>query len=310
MSNFKLKVDLLKILDDELIKQNSKERYRPPRRVPTIWPTEASVQWRAENGALITEGACHRAVYYRLTGAEKTEEVVPRMHWVWQTGNWWEDECNRLGKKSDILVANSVRFFDYSVPLPVSGEMDAVYKVPDDPGDSLFVVDYKSTGGSYYGNVKLLGNRSTKPFPKVEALLQLMVYLKQDTRLAFGMLLYLVRDKMERTQFHIELEEDEQLGARIAKVNGKTYPQYSLEEIYRRYEILCDYYMRKELPPRDYDYVYSMERAQELFDVGQITKTAKADVEKGKDRGDWRCSYCNYRTKCLADTAKEEEEKS
>jgi hypothetical protein len=304
--SFQFRVDLLAELDDQLVSMNKVGRlYRTPRPKPHLWPTESSVQWEASNGTIITEGSCLRAVYYRINDYPVTDEPIARLHWIWKAGQDWEDHCNKLSKDRHMLAASSIKVQDTSLPLKISGEMDAVNYYTDPHGDKHFyVIDYKSTGGSYYNTVKLMGNSKHKPFPKIENLLQLMVYLHQDPRLEFGMLVYLIRDKMDRTQFEIKLVRDEETGFIIANVNGEDYPEYSINEIYRRYMLICDYYQRNQLPPRDYDFEYSDEKAKKLNEVGQLSDSALKKHLSGKARdrqGHWRCSYCNYRQQCEAD---------
>tara|TARA_Y100001973_G_C5178800_1_gene323615 strand:+ start:898 stop:1821 length:924 start_codon:yes stop_codon:yes gene_type:complete len=303
--SFNFKVDLLTELDNQLVSKKDVGRlYRSPRDKPHLWPTESSVQWEASNGLVITEGSCSRAVWYRINGFPVTDEPIPRMHWVWKAGQDWEDHCNQLSADRGILAAKSIKIQDTSLPLTISGEIDGVnFYLDSENIKHFYVIDYKSTGGSYYNTVKLMGNSRHNPFPKVENLLQLMVYLHRDPRLEFGMLVYLIRDKMDRTQFEIELITDDD-GLVFARVNGKNYPKYSVNEIYRRYARICDYYDREELPPRDYDFEYTDSKAKMLHDVGELSKSAlqKHLSGKAKDRqGHWRCSYCNFRQQCELD---------
>lgn len=303
---FEFQVDLLKELDDQLMSTNGVGRlFRTARTKPHIWPTDSSVQWEAANGMVITEGPCTRAVWYRLNGFPSTDDPIARMHWIWKAGFDWEDRCNQLSGDRGILAAKSLKIQDRSLPLTVSGEMDAVNYYTDEEGKKHFyVIDYKSTGGSYYNTVKLMGNSKNKPFPKIENLLQLMVYLHHDDRLEFGMLVYLIRDKMDRTQFEIKLVRDEDTGFIIANVNGVDCPKYSVNEIYRRYTRICDYYDREVLPPRDYQKRYTDDYAKALNDVGEMSDSAfkKHMAPRGKSKsGHWRCLYCNFAQLCEID---------
>lgn len=304
-SSFDFKVDLIGKLDDQLLSHKNDGRlYRAPSKRPHLYPTEASVQWEADNGMIITEGSCLRAIWYRLNGYEVTDEPIPRLHWVWKAGEDWENHCNRLAYEAGMLAAKNIKVQDRELPLTVSGEIDAVNYYDDDDGKRhMYVIDYKSTGGSYYNQVKLMGNTKNKPFPKVENLLQLMVYMHIDERLEFGMLAYLIRDKMDRTQFQIDLNTTED-GLKYAVVNGEHYPKYSVNEIYRRYMMVCDYYDRNVLPPKDYTAEYTMHQAELLNEIGQLSDSAlkKHKTGRPKDKqGHWRCSYCSFRKQCDAD---------
>ncbi len=291
-SKFKPTVDLLGLLDKQLVESNGRDKkYKTPRPKPHIWPTEASVQWEAHNELIVTEGPCLRACYYRLNNYPVTDDPVARMHWVWQAGTWWEKECNKLSHELGILAAKSTKIQDASLSLTISGEMDAVNFYTDAEGkDHFYVIDYKTTGGSYQNQVKLMGNSKNAAFPKVENLLQLMVYLYQDPKLEFGMLVYNIRDKMERVQFEIRLKQDPETGLLIANVNGVDHPEYSINEIYRRYRLLCDYYDRQVLPPRDYDFEYTDDKAKKLSEIGEVSDSAlKKHLSGSEKAGSWQC---------------------
>ena len=53
-------------------------------------------------------------------------------------------------------------------------------------------------------------------------------------------------------------------------------------------------------PPREYDLRYSDEKAERLFDAGEMSKTKKGNHEKKPldDIGDWNCSYCDWKDEC------------
>ena len=296
---FDFKVDLLKAVDEKFKLDNtSVRRYTPPKE-PTIWPTESSIEYKTDNGLTLHEGKCHRAIYYRLNKYPVTEDIDSRMYWIWATGFWWEHMCQEVSKELGILAGKSLRIYDTRFSPPISGEIDAVNTIPNTDPLKFFVIDYKTTGGSYYGNVKLMGNRNNKPFPKPENLMQLMVYLGYDKKLEFGMLVYLIRDRMERTQFEIELVEHN--NDLVAKVNGIIYPKYSLNEIYRRYKKIGHEFETKQLPNRDYDIVYSNDKVEKLREEDLIAKTKYEKHLKGSLAGDWQCSYCPYKDQCIKD---------
>jgi hypothetical protein len=291
---FQPKANVLAELDDLMLRK-SDNSYRGAFK-PSLWPTEASVQWLTASGITITEGGCHRAIWYRLNQHPATDQPVTRMRWVWEAGRWWEDHCNELYALTGNLAGVKVKVWDNSLQLPLSGELDAVHKLPD-TGEH-YVVDYKTSGGNYQGNIKILGSTKVIPYPKINALLQMMVYLKIDPRLRFAILVYLIRDKMERTQFQIEIAPHLETGLNVAYVNGVPDPRYSIEEIWRRYELLCYYYETQIMPPPDYEETYSIEKAEALHQEGLLSKTAFENHTKGKLAGDWMCSYCSYRTIC------------
>jgi hypothetical protein len=54
-------------------------------------------------------------------------------------------------------------------------------------------------------------------------------------------------------------------------------------------------------PPAEYEWSYSPERVEQLFQGGQIGKTKYGDYKKDKIKrlGDWQCSYCSTAGHCL-----------
>lgn len=249
---------------------------------------------------IITDGKCHRAVYYRITGVPSEREIEPKGRHIFATGFDWEDRCVEATEKAGVLSGKGVRVQDDSLPLRISGEIDAVNWYKDGDETKYYVIDYKSTGG-YHNSSSLIGNTKKDPFPKVQNLLQLLVYMKMDPRFEFGMLAYLVRDFQDTTQFQIDLTEED--GITYPVINGVIDRRYSLNEIYRRYAVICDYYERQVLPPRDKTPLYTAELAQAKFDLGLFGKTNLEKVKKGKAVGDSDCTYCDFYETCQQDGA-------
>lgn len=305
-------VNHLAILDKLIVEDPMTPRlYRPPKQTQTLWPTEASVQYSID-GIKITEGACARAVYYRLIGTKPDSDKDPRMHWIYLVGKNWEDDCNELSALAGILSGKSLRFRNEKTKLPISGEMDSVCSFRDQNGKEIkYVIDYKTTGGSYESISSLLGNSKKNPFPKVSNLLQLMIYLDYDPEnLKLGKLVYLIRDSLQRTEFSIQLDDSE---ARNAIVKGaiyerediltakpKVYLQYSMKEIYRRFDYIAEHYFANQLPEREFQLIYTKERAEELWSLGKIAKGSYEKVISGKahEAGDFQCRYCPFKNTC------------
>jgi len=287
--------------------------YKVAKDVQTIWPTEASIEKISESGLSVKEGACVRAVWYRINEYKEEREIEERMYWIWAFGNWYEKQGTELLSRKGHLIGSSIRFKDNSLDLPISGEMDAVLIDPET--NEKIVVDFKTAGGSYYSISKLKGNTKTKAFPKISNLLQIMIYLNKDPDLDYGILAYKIRDDMTEVAHKVRLVDyqDEYTGniIKAAEVNGTVYPEYNIEEIFRRYQIIIDHYKSRELPPRDYYNVYPDGLIDVMYRDGLVTKTSYAK-HKGKDpktlkkvkqepQGDWQCRYCNFFKQCQKD---------
>lgn len=304
MSRARHRVDVVGRLHQQILLEEQSP-FQALSRGPRLWPTEASVQWTASNGALITEGQCRRAVFYRLKEYEKELDYRADAVLKWRCGDWFEEFCLHHARPSGDLAASKVRIFDTtSLPLPISGELDGVNWIRIGDRQHFYLIDYKTAGG-YYAKKDLFGNKSHKASPKIDNLLQMLVYLHHDRRLEWGYLVYGIRDDWAMTQFEIMVVKDEQTGLDVASIDGELYPQYNIQEIFRRYREICDSYEHNILPPRDYDLHYTPDRAKALFDVGQCSKTKLDAVLAGKKTGstgaplgDWRCSYCDYKIQC------------
>ncbi len=300
-TKYKFQVDLLENLDKELIEYNKEQEENKPPDEPMLRPHMASIKWTLDNGLTITKGACARSTYYYLNNEPRTDEATARLNWIWENGKWWEATCHILNKRNNSLVDNNIKFrIEDQFPLPLKGEMDGVNVVPGSDPPVHFITEYKTTGGSYQASVELLGNSKHKPFPKDENLLQLMTYLSFHRDIKFGMLIYLIRDMMHRTQFEVKLVYDHKQKTDIAEVNGEVYPYFSIDRIYKRYEEIARYFLNKELPPRDYDLEYTDEKALLLNQAGELSKSAYEKHLKGEKQGDWRCRFCSYTKKCYS----------
>jgi len=275
-------------------------------REKTLRPTEASIEYETPSGRKAIAGKCMRSVWYRLKGVPETETPQDRMYWVWWSGKAWESKCMNKMKEEGILVTANPRFLykHPDVPLLVSGEFDAI--AYDKELGCNVLIEYKTTGGSYIGRIKLMGNSKHRPEPKIENLMQVMLYLDRVREtVPYGVIAYLIRDKMERVQFTVALREE----------GGLTFPIFvqgtgdlsratalkhiNLEGIYARYAKTCEHYLSDILPDRDYTLEYTDDQALLLFQDGDLSKKQYDDHVSGKSRkGDWQCNYCSYLSTC------------
>ncbi len=299
----------------------NREGYRMPRPHPTLRPTEASVSFDvtpASGGPPISivEGTCGRKVWYRLKKYPKVEPVrEDSIEVIRECGQWFEEFSNEVLKEAGAFAGKKFQFKDRTLPLEVSGEIDTVGQYTDAEGNrKYFFIDWKTTG-QYHNQKGIFGNKSLEPFPKVENLLQIMVYLHQDRSIEFGKLYYGVRDRWERTQFTVRLKAHERTGKTVANITRmvrsggvawtpqttttQNFVQYNIEEIYRRYALVCDAYFRDEPPPRDFQLEYTDERLEEMAELGLVSETAYKAHKKGKDlAGDQACRWCEYAHVC------------
>lgn len=271
---------------------------RPPvislPRPKTFYPSEASAKTDK------VYGGCNRAAFYRLQDSPRISKSPerPSSMWAAELGNAVEDIQIRRWRDMGILVDKQVPFLD---PVRnVSGKLDAVIR---DPDNKLVCCEIKSFWG-YQATKELLGNFKQQGKPKDNHLMQIMTYLDQAKKyISYGKLCYFARDSAKKAEFNIELVDiDGSTRAKITNVdNGyiRICNEFSLEDIYSRWQELKSYVESGVEPPRDYQIKYSDEEVSIRYTNGEISKTKYQDWQKGKaSPGDWNCNYCSFSQHC------------
>jgi len=246
------------------------------------YPSEAKVISRSD-GEII--GKCHRASYYDWTGEEPTNPVDARGRWTFLVGKLLEGGYVEYCKQMGIWAGNNVHMYD--LEHNVSGEAD------------LFIfneqkviegVEIKTAYG--YGFQK-----SVKVFPKLDNLLQSVQYLNYFKTPCWH-LIYKARDTQEDVEYILTLNTDAN-GNKYLSVDGQPCYIFFLQDIFDQYRILGEYVVNKQLPPRDFTYMYDIEKTRERFKQGKITKTKMSAVEKEvATDSDWQCLYCSHLDRC------------
>jgi hypothetical protein len=167
---------------------------------------------------------------------------------------------------------------------------------PHYPLKEIIAIELKSVGG--YAQTK--GTVDGYPLnPKPQHLLQVGAYL--DYFYAHPIfpikevwICYIARCTGRTNMFCVTLDEYRQI-----LVDGKQQ-QIFTDMIRSRYEKLAEALNTHQLPERDYMLQYDKETLQALADKGELSKDAMAKLKKGKPvtKGDFQCSYCNFRTLC------------
>lgn len=246
------------------------------------YPSEASVISRTDGNVI---GRCHRATWYDWTGVVPTNPVDPRGMWTMEFGNKLESMYIEYCKQLGIWAGDHVKFYDKIHN--VSGEVDMFMF---DEEERIEGVEYKSAYG--YGFQK-----NIKQYPKLENLLQVLLYFHSFPEIKFWHLVYHSRDTMENVEY----------GLRTTNENDNTYivvndipcKIFSLEDIWTRYQQLGEYVLKNEAPPRDFKYGFTLDESTARLAAGQITKTKFAAVKAGKVLdSDWQCLYCKHLNTC------------
>lgn len=265
----------------------------------TCYPSNASA-FVNKGGISVLEGACNRAMFYRLTKVPITNPSGIYSAYINEHGKYLEEMLVAKWKEMGIWINNNVKFFTEKHGFPLSGEVDAFIRHPKcinpKPKD-LYLIEVKSFY-KYFKKVELIGNKTKKGYPAYNNLFQIMLYL--DYYASFGItkgkLVYTSRDEATQAEFDIKL----------VSVGGKTYASvddevdtgFCFEDIINRYKDAWRSYKANDLPPRDFKLYYDEHDVEKMYAAGQLTKTKYNDFMSGKQTGAWQCSLCYYRDHC------------
>lgn len=266
---------------------------------PHLYPSEASVIDRAGK----THGRCLRAIYYRLTETPPSDPLNARAMWIFELGVAVETMIINLCKEAGIWVADHVKWQDPEYNL--HGEIDLIIKHPLQP-DYLIGIEIKSFY-SYQAACEIMGTSSSPGFPKIDQLLQTLIYAYQYRNVVRGFkMLYMDRGGAARREFDVWFQSitgpnGQELIYPI--VDNRLYREFTLQDIWQRYRTIQDYFERRVLPPRDYKPFYTAAEMESLISKGEIAKT-NAEGFKRQPRNpkfrkaDWQCHYCQYMQTC------------
>lgn len=282
------------LLDRHLLRETI-----PDFRLPHLYPSEASVIDRKGQ----VHGSCLRSVWYRLNRVPPSNPPDARAMWIFELGLAVEELIIRKSKEVGVWFDDHVKWFNPK--FHVSGEVDLIIRHPEKP-DWLIGVECKSFYG-YAAATEIMGNRVSPGFPKIHQLLQTLLYVDWFKEIIpqFKMV-YLDRGATEnRRDFTVEIHEvwkDDQL-ITYPVVNGKIHQDFSLQDIYRRFQEVWEYYHHGELPARDYQLYYSKEEMSARIAAGLVSNTDAEGFKRHPNRlkyrrASWQCRYCTYRNHC------------
>lgn len=237
-----------------------------------------------------------RAAFLRATGKVAPAKTEARGEYIMSIGKTIEQWLIDRWKEMGIWVDNNIKF--YWAEYNVSGELDAILVEPhtQDP----YGVEVKTFYG-YDAHKEIFGNKKYGGFPKLNQLLQTLIYTYYfRDRLKCFKMVYVARDDIERKEFNIEVQEEN--GKWWPVVNGNIYKKFSINDILDRYKLLNYHIQNDIMPPRDYELVWDSARVELEKARGNVSKTAYEEWKKGKRKlGDWQCRYCPYKTPCWQD---------
>lgn len=280
---------------------------------PGLWPSEASVKYEDEYGAVV-KGQCVRAAWYRSMNYP-TDGCNAGLEMKGELGKRAEAGCVDRWKGMGIWVANNVKFYHHDIV--ASGELDAVVK-HEAPGSAVarIGVEVKSFYG-YYANKEICGSKRppVPGRPKEDHFLQSLIYKHRYLDILDQYrLYYLERGDGHRVEFEVGLEpHGDDFKPFWRQIDGpywahlrteKVYAPYMMNDILDRYHMLIQHVRNKTLPPRDFEEFWSDEQVEIAWKRGELGKTAYDKWKKNPQShrlGHWRCGYCRFGETCRND---------
>jgi hypothetical protein len=297
-----------------------------------LYPSEASALALNEYGEEVVLGGCIRKSWFRnkaqriehhkeisFIGDIETDLFSPQEMWKFAVSSKTEEAIREESKRAGIYHGHSHRFeyrpavseeqeASHGLPL-IRGEVDLIVKEAPD-SENLVGIEIKSITG-YYGQKQVFGvkNRAgtwtLQPEPKDNQLLQAILYAYYfcvlNKTYKFFKLMYLSRENGQRIEFDIDLVPHN--GKHRVFINKEPYRYFLYaEDIVDRYILTHSYIMKDELPPRDFDLLYSQDKISTLAARGKLSKTDMAIFNSkgpsGIKKGDWSCGYCPFKSMC------------
>jgi DNA-directed RNA polymerase subunit RPC12/RpoP len=264
-------------------------------RAKHFYPTGASCE--GVDGEL--RGSCNRAVAFDYLSVGKSNPYTAETMYTFGVGKHIELMLVDWFKEMGIFAGHNIKFYNPFYHL--SGELDMVCR--EAPGsDVLFGVECKTSYGDYFKMAQITGRAGIPAAPKDEHIMQVMLYLDNFPSLKYFVLVYIGRDKFDRTEYTIRLKDvDGDLYPEITNIEGKSRVDmdFSLARIYNRYKSLAGYLKSKSLPPRDYRPVMTQDEMDRDFEAGKVSKAQMKKFAEGEIlTADWRCRYCSHKTLC------------
>lgn len=298
-----------------------------------IWPSEAM----ADVGPFAI-GECKRALFYKLIGATPTDPQTIRSRSICDAGLMYEKYHIDKYKELGLFDTEQVKIaFSPDTPngIAFSGKLDLIIKENNvRKGIELKTVsNFKAD--EVFGHDK-------RALPATSNLIQAMLYKYYFKYTENGKaekvdevyLQYVNRG--DNTTFFYKVDIDEegyailtsitQYGEVIETIRLQEVPSYddfisgkalantsedsrlaelrfSIKDIFAKCDSVYTYVNNKVLPSTDYKIVYTMEDVEREYLCGRISKIKLNKAKKnGEMGGSMKCSFCQYKRKCLSDS--------
>lgn len=291
----------------------------------SLTPSASSVEINLPDGTKKVVGSCHRQQYYKIKGYNEDSDGIVNIDWT-LAAIMGDHMHNMLNKLID----------DYGFPMGIqklSSEHAIFNKELNFSGRSDIIAWDVSKNEPIGIEIKSIGEFKAKKAmeqPIEEHVIQSVIYLDFYNRniipgqkkITKWYIWYISRTENWSIKakehgspftmlwdFCIRLEKGVPI---ISLPNGveQEWKDYSVENIYKRYDLLLSYIKTDTLPPRDYDIKYSEEKITGLYkqnkiskktDIAYIESWIKKGAPEGKlkvEMGDSECMFCEYKKRC------------
>jgi hypothetical protein len=252
-------------------------------------PSSASCIIKNEYGEDEIVGSCLRKVFWEHKGVKRTNPMSARGARICAYGKAIERFEVEQYKQLGIWRDNNVKFINSNYN--VSGEADCI--VFNSQKNSLHGVEIK-TGYDYKFRTQVVGTPTKAGKPKFEHLIQTMLYVDYF-KFPFN-IVYIDRGNAARMEYEITLNSDG-----TPNIDGKKLSNgLSIPRCVSRFKELDELLKDNTIPKRDFQLKYSKEKLQVLSDSRRLGKKQTEEFDKSGDidKGDWQCSYCDFKDHC------------
>lgn len=312
-------------LSNKLAKVITDPTFPHNRKSSSVNPSSASIQFLDSMGNTKTVGACLRQQYYKMTGINSDASATVNIDWTISA---------LIGDKLHDLIVQLIDTYGFAMKIQRLAAEHSIYdEVTRLSGRcDLIAWDY-NTDEPIGIEIKSVGEykaKNTIEQPGAEHVLQSMVYLDYyNSKIPDGQkkitkwyIWYISRTEnwtlkakghgspfVMLWDFCVELKDGVPIITLPTGVKQK-WSQFSIKNIYERYDLLLKYVNECVVPPRDYEINYSEEKITGLFkndklerkmDKEAVEKWLKKGAEAGKlkvSMGDIECRFCEYSDLC------------
>jgi len=312
-------------LSNKLAKALNSPTFTNNRKSSSLSPSAASVEITLQDGTKKIIGSCHRQQYYRIKGYQEDIEGLLNIDWTLAAvmGEHMHDMLNKLidnfGFQMGIQKLASEHSI-YNKALNFSGRSDVI--AWDTLNNEPIGIEIKSIGE--------FKAKKAMEQPLEEHVLQSALYLDfynknipaDQKKITKWYIWYICRTENWSVKakehgspftmlwdYYIELSDGVPI---IHLPNGviQRWSEYSIKNIYDRYQKLHAALANNTIPERDYEILYSEEKILGMYkqnliskktDIASIESWVKKGAPPGKlkvSMGDSECNFCEYRKRC------------